>query len=119
MRTTKKERQENALRFYQAFMNSNCKQAAIVVNRMDSSNPNINRCQFIAVPSTLAYMEKPVVIAESTFGIAGCFKELIKTINPCPQKDYYDDGFNEWLKNTFDMEITYKDGLVFMLERRK
>lgn len=37
MRTTKKERRENARRFYNMFMDSNCNKAAIVVNRMESS----------------------------------------------------------------------------------
>lgn len=53
MRTTMKERKENAKRFYNMFMNSNCKKVAIVVQRMESSNPNISRCQFIAVPTSL------------------------------------------------------------------
>ena len=75
-KTTKKERKENANRFYNMFMNSNCNQAAIVVERTESSNPNINRCRFIAVPSTLAFMENPIVIAESVSGITGCFMEL-------------------------------------------
>lgn len=34
-RTTKKERKENANRFYNMFMNSNCNQAAIVVERTE------------------------------------------------------------------------------------
>ncbi len=117
MRTSKKERKENALKFYNMFMNSSCNKAAIVVKRTNSSNPNINRCQFLAVPSTLAYMENPVVIAESTLGIDGCFIELLGFIKNCGQKTYYEDGFNEWLMKTYGFEITYKDGLVFMLEK--
>lgn len=117
MRTTKKERKENARRFYNIFMNSNCNKAAIVVKRMESSNPNIHRCQFIAVPSTLAFMEVPVVIAESVLGIEGCFIEMLNDIKGCVQKTYYEDGFNEWLKKEYGFEITYKDGLVFMLEK--
>lgn len=81
-RTTKKERKENANRFYNMFMNSNCNQAAIVVERTESSNLNINRCRFIAVPSTLAFMENPRVIAESVSGITGCFMELLDNIKP-------------------------------------
>lgn len=81
-RTTKKERKENANRFYNMFMNSNCNQAAIVVERTESSNSNINRCRFIAVPSTLAFMENPIVIAESVSGITGCFMELLDDIKP-------------------------------------
>lgn len=122
MRTSKKERKANALRFYNMFMNSNCNKAAIVVQRSESSNPNISRCQFLTVPSTLAYMENPIVIAESTLGIDGCFRELLDFLNngyePLEKKSYYDDGFNEWLNGIYGFEITYKDGLVFMLERK-
>lgn len=122
MRTSKKERKANALRFYNMFMNSNCNKAAIVVQRSESSNPNISRCQFLTVPSTLVYMENPIVIAESTLGIDGCFRELLDFLNngyePLEKKSYYDDGFNEWLNNIYGFEITYKDGLVFMLERK-
>ncbi len=121
MRTSKKERKENALKFYNMFINSNCNKAAIVVKRINSSNPNINRCQFLAVPSTLAYMENPVVIAESTLGIEGCFRELLGFLNddyePMEQKSYWDDGFSEWLNGIYGFEITYKDGFVFMLEK--
>ena len=109
MRTTKKERKENANKFYNSFIGGNCKNAAIVVKRFDSSsNPNINRCQFLAVASPLAFMEKPLVIAES----------VIDNIKPGVQKMYYDDGFNDWLEKTYNFRITYKDGLVFMLERK-
>ena len=118
-KTTKKERKENANRFYNMFMNSNCNQAAIVVERAESSNPNINRCRFIAVPSTLAYMESPIVIAESILGITGCFIELLDNIKPGmgTKKTYFDDGFNNWLEENYKFRITYKDGLVFMLEK--
>lgn len=120
MRTSKKERKENARRFYSIFMNSNCNKAAIVVERTESkTNPNINRCQFLTVPSTLGFMEKPIIIAESNVdGIEGCFMELLNFIKPCRQKKiYHEDGFNEWLLETYGFEITYKDGLVFMLEK--
>lgn len=120
MRISKKERKENARRFYNMFMNSSCKKAAIVVERTESKiNPNINRCQFLALPSTLAFMEKPVIIAESNvLGIEGCFMELLDFIKLCKQrKTYYEDGFNKWLMEIYGFEITYKDGLVFMLEK--
>ena len=118
-KTTKKERKENANRFYNMFMNSNCNQAAIVVERTESSNPNINRCRFIAVPSTLAFMENPIVIAESVSWITGCFMELLDDIKPRrgTEKTYFDDGFNDWLEEMYKFRITYKDGLVFMLEK--
>ena len=84
MRVSKKERKENAKRFYSMFMNSNCNKVAIVVQRTESrTNPNINRCQFLVVPSTLAFMEKPVIIVESNvLGIEGCFIELLDFIKP-------------------------------------
>ena len=70
------------------------------------------------MPSTLAFMENPVIIAESNvLGIEGCFIELLEFVKPCVQETYYEDGFNEWLKETYGFEITYKDGLVFMLEK--
>lgn len=121
MRISKKERKENAVRFYNMFMNSNCNKTAIVVKRTNSSNPNISKCQFLTVLSTLAYMENPVVIAESTLGIEGCFREFLEFINngykPMEQKSYWDNGFNEWLNKIYRFEITYKDGFVFMLEK--
>ena len=116
MRTTKTERKENAIRFYNAFMNGNCNRIAVVVNRMESANPNISRCQFIAVASPSG-MENPIVIAESVEGVTGCYIELLENIKKCPQKTYFEDGFNKWLKKTYNFEITYKDGLVFMFEK--
>lgn len=114
MRTTKKERKENANKFYNSFIGGNCKNAAIVVKRFDSSsNPNINRCQFWAVVPPLT-----LVIAESVMGINGCFSELLGNIKPGVQKTYYEDGFNDWLEKTYNFRITYKDGLVFVLERK-
>ncbi len=116
MRTTKKEREKNTREFYQIFMNNSCCQAAIVVNRIKGST--VNRCQFLAVKSTLAYMEKPVVIAESTLGISGCFYEFLKFLKSSEiQKDYFDDKFNIWLEKTYNFRIAYRDGLVFMLEK--
>lgn len=119
MRVLKKEREQNAKRFYQVFMNSNCDKAAIVVQRNQSTtNPNVNKVQFLAVPSSLAFMENPVVIAESsTHGIEGCFMELLGFIKGGTQKTYYEDGFNDWLEENYRFRITYKDGLVFMLEK--
>ena len=107
MRTTKKERKENANKFYNSFIGGNCKNAAIVVKRFDSSsNPNINRCQFWAVVPPLT-----LVIAESVIGITGCFIELlenIKNIKPGEQKMYYEDGFNDWLEKLIISELHTK-----------
>ncbi len=114
MRTTKKEREKNAREFYQMFMNGNYCQAAIVVNRIKRST--INRCQFLTVKSSLAYMENPVMIAESIMGISGCFYELLSFLKFSEQqKNYFDDDFNNWLEKNYNFKIIYKDGLVFML----
>ena len=117
MRTSKVERAENARKFYNMFMNSNNSQAAIVVERSDSSNPNIARCKFLAVLSTLAFGEQPVVIAESISGVDGCFKEFLSSIKAIPQKSYFDYGFGEWLEKEYKFRISYKDGLVFMFTK--
>jgi len=123
MRISKKERKENALRFYHSFMNRNCNKAAIAVQRCQSSNPNIQRCQFWAVPSCLAHMSEPVIIAESNFGIDGCFTEFLESCNngyePLEKKSYWDNDFNDWLESIYGFRIIYQDGLVFMLEREE
>lgn len=93
MRTSQKERKENARKFYNMFMNGNCKNAAVVVERPESTNPNICKCRFIAVPGSLAFMEKPIVLAESPSGMVGCFMEFLDNIKHCKQVSYYDDGF--------------------------
>lgn len=119
MRTTKKGRKENAKQFYSTFMNGSCTKAAIVVRRYESTtNPNVNRVQFLAVTSGIGY-GNPVVIAESiTHGVEGCFLEFIESIKGgIRQITYFDDYFNEWLEETLGCWISYKDGLVFMLER--
>ena len=96
MRITKEERKKNANQFYNMFMNGSCGEAAIVAQKCVSTNPNINKIQFMAVPSSVSY-GTPVVIAESNFGLTGCFAELLQNIYPgIPQeKSYFDDGFND------------------------
>ena len=118
MRVSKEERKNNARQFYQIFMNGYCNKAAIVVQRNESiTNPNVNRVQFLAVLSSLSY-GKPVVIAESaTCWIEGCFMELLSSIKNVKQRMYFEDGFDNWLKDTYGFEIIYKDGFVFMLEK--
>ena len=81
MRITKKERKKNANQFYNMFMNGSCDEAAIVAQKCVSTNPNINKVQFMAVPSSVSY-GTPVVIAESNFGLTGCFAELLQNIHP-------------------------------------
>lgn len=116
MRISKKEREKNAKQFYNMFMNGCNTKAAIVAKRINSSNPHVSRCQFLAVPAF--GWETPVVIAESNFGIEGCFIELFKFLNPgVEQKTYFEEGFDSWMKENFQCQITYKDGFVFMIER--
>ncbi len=81
MRITKKERKKNAEQFYNMFMSGCCNKTAIVAQKCVSTNPNINKVQFMAVPSPLSY-GTPVIIAESNFGLTGCFAELLKNIHP-------------------------------------
>lgn len=118
MRISKKEREQNAKQFYKELMNRGDGRAAIVVQRNGSTtNPNVNRVQFLAVVSSLSYGE-PVVIAESaTHGVEGCFIELFGFLKGGRQKTYYEDGFEEWVKNTYGFKIVYKDGFVFLLEK--
>mgnify|MGYP001248186609 CR=1 FL=1 len=97
MRVTKEVRKHNALKWYNTFVNGINNKAAIVVNKNKSTtNPYVNRIQFMAVASSLAFMEQPTIIAESsTLGIDGCFIELLNFINDIPQVTYHEQGFNE------------------------
>lgn len=118
MRISKKEREKNARQFYENFVNGFSDKAAIVVRRYDSTtNPNVNRVQFLAVISGTSYGEPNVIAESSTLGIEGCFMELFGFLKGGKQTTYYEDGFNKWMKETYGFEITYKDGLVFMLEK--
>ena len=118
MRVPKKEREENARAFYHLLMNGTCNKAAVVVKRTEGSNPNINRCQFFAALSKLSG-EEPKMIAESTLGIEGCFFEFLSAVRACRQTTFYEEGFQEWLKETYGIEIVYWDGLVLIFERRE
>lgn len=115
MRTSKKNREDNARLFYNFFMYGNMNKAAIVVRRIENNRGQDIKCQFL----TNVLSDKPIVIAESTSGIEGCFMELLESINPCPQITYFEDGFNDWLFKTFRFWIVYNDDLVIMLKRRK
>lgn len=111
MRITKANRKQNAIKIYNSLKNSGCQ--AIVVQRSDSTtNPNVNRTQFIA-----ASFGNPVVIAESsTLGIEGCFIEFIEFLKGgIVQTTYHECGFNEWLEKNLGIKITYNDGFVIML----
>ncbi len=58
----------------------------------------------------------PIVIAESTQGIQGCWMEYFKNIGyEGKQTEYYHDNFHDWIYKEFQYKITYKDGLVFMI----
>ena len=105
MRITKKERKKNANQFYNMFMNGSCDEAAIVAQKCVSTNPNINKVQFMAVPSSVSY-GTPVA-------------ELLQNIHPeiSQEKSYFDDGFNDWLERNYHFRITYKDGFVFLFSR--
>lgn len=109
-RTTQKQRTENA----KAFNTMICewKEAAIVVERADTSNSNIVKTRFKAC----VVYGTPIVIAESIEGISGCFREYFKSIGyQGKQTDYFDDNFNDWIYKEFDYTIEYKDGMVFMI----
>lgn len=113
----KKERKVNAKEFYSLLQNGNCNRVAIVVRKIDSSNVNYCRCQFLSVISNVAWGNAKV-IAESKFGVEGCFNELLSNLYPkIKQVSYYDDAFGEWLEKFYHCKIVYKDGLVYMLER--
>ena len=116
MRTTKKERQKNARKIHYALMHCNYNKIAVVVNRTDSSNPNVSRCQFLAV-NPLSSINKPIILAESTSGITGCFIEFISSFYDGVQKEYFEVDFNNWLAKTLHFRITYDDGYIIMLER--
>lgn len=110
-RTTKSERAENARLFNTMICQNHV--AAIVVERSDSDNPNLIRTRFKAC---INYGEA-VVIAESTLGISGCFIEYFRSIGyNGKQIDYWEDGFCDWIHKEFQYKITYKDGIVIMLE---
>ena len=109
-RTTKKERTENA-RLFNTMLHD-WKSGAIVVECSDSTNPCISRTRFIAC----VVYGTPIVIAESTQGIEGCWIEYFKSIRyEGKQIGYWDDNFHDWIFKEFGYKITYKDGLVFML----
>ena len=116
MRTTKKERQENSRKIHCALMQGNYNKIAVVVNRIDSSNPNVSRCQFLAV-NPLSGSDKPIIFVESNLGITGCFIEFISSFYDGVQKDYFEEDFHNWLAKTLHIRITYNDGYIIMLER--
>lgn len=114
MRISKAEREQNARKFYNAFMNGNSKYSVVVVKRTESkTNPNICRTQFLAVCSS--FKENLEVISESTIdGVRGCFIELLTFIKPIKQVTYYDDSFHQWLKENYHFDFNYYDGSAYI-----
>ena len=114
MRISKKEREQNARRFYNSFMNGNTKNVVVVVKRTESkTNPNICRTQFLAVCS--GFKGNLEVISESTIdGIRGCFVEFLESIKRIEQISYYDDNFHKWLKSNYNFDFDYYDGSTFI-----
>jgi hypothetical protein len=114
-RTSKKERKENAVSFWNTFSQNG--RAAIVVERMDpTTTPNINRTRFLSVATSLK--GRPVVIAESpSEGVAGCFYELLRNINNIQQVGFHETEFKSWLRKNYHIAITYDDGYVMFVER--
>lgn len=114
-RTMKKERQENARKIYNALLQSYHNRIAVIVNRTDSSNSNVSKCQFLAV-NPLSESNEPVVFAESNWGMTGCFNEFISSFYDGEQINCFEEGFDEWLSKTLHLMITYDDGYILMLE---
>lgn len=114
-RTTKKERQENARKIYNALLQSYHNRITVIVNRTDSSNSNVSKCQFLAV-NPLSGSDKPIVFAESNWGMTGCFNEFISSFYDGVQKGCFEEGFCEWLLKTLHFRITYNDGYILTLE---
>ena len=116
-RTTSKERAENARMFYQTLQNNS--KAAIVIERQEAtSNPYVARTRFKAVCSQ--FKDEPKVIAESpSLGKEGCFIELLEAINPGPQVTLFEEGFADFLKDKFNLAVTYDDGMVMILQYSK
>lgn len=109
-RTTKQERRKNVKQFYTSFMSGTLDRTCVIVKRNKG-----NRCQFTAVSGVL--QGSPIIIAESKFGIEGCFIEFFDNIKGISQKTYYEDGFKDWVIDNFGFDITYFDGQVFIWEK--
>ena len=114
MRTNAKERKSNARQWHSLLINSYNLKSAVVVQRHESSNPNINRVQFLACNT----IGTSVVIAESVDGLNGCFYELLQNIKKLDTiKTYHENDFNDWLSENYNIDLTYNDGMVLIFER--
>ena len=112
-RTTKEERKQNAKRFYQLLCGNGVRKAAVVIERSD----NGTRTQFVTAYANGSYATKAVIAESAALGVDGCFYELVKSIfGGIVQTSCFESGFEDWLAKTCHMRITWKDGLVYMLE---
>lgn len=111
-RTTKAERKQNARNFYQVYKGYVENRACIVVQRNEN-----DRVQFLTTIGSCN--RNPMVIAETVnLGITGCWKEFIQNIaGNIDQVGYFEPDFDKWLIKTMGFDITYYDGLVFIIER--
>ena len=107
MTNKKPERRKHALQFYNAFMRSEKKKTAVVIEK------EAHCCKLVTIISGI-----PTVIAKSSMGIEGCFMELLENIHSCPQKTYYEKGFREWLEEIYRLRIIYEDELVILFEKK-
>ena len=114
MRTNAKERKGNARQWYSRLINSYNSKSAVVVQRYESSNPNISRVQLLACNA----IGTPVIISESIDGLTGCLYELLQNIKKLDTvRTYHENDFNDWLLENYNIYITYNDGMVLMFER--
>lgn len=125
-RTTKKERKQNAICFYENFKKYSPNKVAVVVKRNPSTtNPYVRRTQFLTLPVCNGKSQypncEPVVIAESsTHGLEGCYMEFIEFVYGGRQDIlYYEDRtrFFQWFYKTLGIKITYDDNFVIMFEK--
>lgn len=114
-RTTQAERKANAIKFYDSLKSSG--KAVVVVERTESTNPNLVPCKFISAASSI-FKDDPIVIAENkALGREGCFYELFENIKPIfPQKGCFEEGFTDWVYENYGIKITYDDGYSMIFE---
>ncbi len=110
-RTTKEERKKNAKWFYEKL--SKEKKICVVIYKEPSNSNSVK-----LLCKLCDYMTPRVIAASPNLGIEGCFIELSTALNCCESVGYYEPGFADWIKEKFQMEITYNDGLVMIFEWR-
>lgn len=136
MRTTQKERQNNARNFYNFIKsaNKNTRFAIIFKKSYSKTNPNIIRSQMIATQPLVG--QPPCIIAESILGYSNCFHEFLKSIGI---KEFSSDEVcdilhsnyivmtphdrevlfqRQKLENQLGFEIDIIDDYVMLLERK-